>query len=785
MGNRNLLKPATQRIGMGNLRSTLAAVMSATVITCGLSLASCSDDLGSDDHYKPPTWLKGNAYEVLKSDANYSLFVKCIDLSDYKEIVNGKSILTVIAPNDEAFREFLSKKGCNSVEELDARDHAYINKLVGYHLMYYAFDWSKMVNFRPTDGDGATPDQLLVKAGFYYKHRTHSMDPIVDKSVKLTPFASSETAIKEYHYERYIPVLSNKLFETKGIDATYNYNYFFPDTEWGGKSESGDVFNIANAKVLDENAVVTDNGYLYHVDHVVEPLNTIYDELANNPQYSKFLAIYDSYSSYELVDDETMSSLGYQVYAHSHSSLPPIAWEWPTLSWRLTSILESSGYNLFVPSNSAIDKFFTNFWTSQSGYTSIDDLDPLILEYFVYQSCANTNDLVFPEEIKRGEVLTSYGTPIDINPDDVTDRKLCANGTFYGMDRMELPAIFTSVVGPAFKDSRYIAYLYALSSSSSLLSLASKDIDFVTLMPTEEQMANTDPAIRLYSTTMGKELQQYSSDAGDFVAMGSGAMKEISDMHVAQNVKELAMTGTQVVPTSAAYNYWFVKDGRITTNALFNQQLEPSYTGDPFVDLHPILNDGHSWANGSSYSYDANALFEKASGDGIGHFLAVCNDKNYPYYMFAQLLQKAGLIVGGDLSQLVSGGSRFILFAPTNEAIAANLKNIPGCSKLSVNDGTLTGTVSSTDKATLSKYLVQYFVSSLMNSFTDYPFVGSSCHGEFYTAGSQKLNIVDNGSKLSVGFVGGANTVDVVPDYSYLPFAFGDGCLHFIDGILQ
>lgn len=767
-----------------NVYPFLAAV--GLAFCFGVAATSCKDDLASDEHYRAPDWLKGNAYEVLQKDGNHTIFLRAIDLSNYREIVAGKSIMTVVAPNDDAFRTFLAEKGYASIDDLFAKDPAYLNKLVGYHLMYYAFDWNKMVNFRPTDGDGATPEEKEVGAGYFYKHRTHSIDPIEQVRVKLTPYATTDTLINLYHYERYLPVLSNKLFETKGIDPVYNYSYFYPATEWTGKTLSGDCFNIANAKVLDKNGVVTDNGYLYHVDHVLEPLNTIYDELRHNAEYSKFLAIYDKYSVYELADDETNQSLGYQVYVHNHGSLPSIAREWPSSSWRDLDVLDCKGYNVFAPTNAAIADFFNNFWTSKGGYTSIDNLDPLILEYFVRQSFSEESFIVFPEEIKKGLVKTVYGTPITINPDDVPakNRKLCANGTLYGMSKMDMPAIFSSVVGPAFADTTYRSYLYALHASSSMLSLASKGTSFVTLMPSNRQLLNTEPQIRLYSTTLGKELQQYSSDAGDFVAMSAGALKGITEMHVAQNVAELKASGVQVVPTNAAYNYWFVKDGRITTNALFNQLLEPAYKGDPFVALRPISNAGKSWANGHSYAYDAKAIFERCGGDGLGHRIGVCADKNYPYYMFAQLLQKAGLAGNYGLSATVTGGSRFILFAPTNAAIEANLAKIPGCAKLKVTAGTLSGTLSATEKSQLARYLCQYFVNALMNSFTNYPFIGSTCKGEFYTAGAAKMVITDTGSSLGVRFLNSTTGAAVTPDYNFLPFAFSDGCLHFIDGIL-
>ncbi len=749
-------------------------------------LCSCKDDdLASGSHYEPPVFLKGNAYEVLQTDADYSIFLKGVELSDYKEIVDGKSILTVVAPNNAAFQKFFAEKGYSSIEDLDAQDHAYLNKLIGYHLMYYAFNWEKMVNFRPDDGDAATEAEKAVGAGYYYKHRTHCSDPIEQATVKLTPNASSDTLINIYHYERYLPVFSNKLFETKGIDAAYNYNYFYPDTEWPGTGANG-VFNIANAKVLDTESVVTDNGYLYHVDHVIEPLNTIYGELKENPDYSKFLSIYDSYSVYELADDETMASLGYQVYLHSHGDdLYPIAWEWPakkTANMTNLSVLERDGYNVFAPTNAALDIFFRNFWTAAGGYGSIDDLDPLILKYFVMQSFAKNSFLLFPEEIRNGgeDVQTTYGTPININPDEVTDRKICCNGILYGMNQMAMPAIFSSVVGPAFSDTTYRAHLYGLELTGTILALASNSLDFVTLMPSNEQLYNSDPSIRLGSTTSGSELQQYSYEEGNYIRMGS--YQDIYNMHTAQDISELPTNG--VVKTNSAFNYWFVKDGRITSNALFNQILEPTYTGDPFVGVRPLTNNGASWDNGNSYAYDSDVIFKVQSGDGLGHYIAVCNDKNYPYYMFAQLLKKAGLISGTELSViLASSGTRFVAFIPTNDVLAAHIKELPGCSNLSVSNGELSGNVS--DTASLSRYLCQYFFNANMNSFTDYPYPGSTCNGLFYTVAGNQIRIVDTDSSLRVGLADSDATVGIVPDYYGFPFAYSDGCMHFIDGLLQ
>lgn len=755
----------------------------------GLAVVSCTDDIADDAHYKPHK-TSGNAYEAMKQAGNYTQFLRGVDLSGYKPIVDGKSIVTVMAPDDDAFATFLSQKGVGSVDELYQRDPEYLKRLITYHVMYYSFDWQKLVNFRPNEGDAASEADKAVNAGYYYKHRTYCSDPIEQRRVKLTPNATTDTLIHIYHYDRYLPVLSNKLFETKGINPSYNYTYFFPQSAWGTQASGEDgTFNVANAQVEADGNTITTNGYLYHINQVIEPLNTIYGELKQRGKYSEFLNLYDQYSTYTLADDQTITSLGYDAYIHTHGTLPMIAMEWPTTNSMSMNSLERVGYNLFVPSNTAIADFFESYWKPSCGYTSLATLDPLILQYFIYQSFSADNFIAFPEEIKNGTVLTTYGTPININPDQVSDRVMCENGALYGMDHLEAPAIFQSVVGPSFQDTTYINYLYALDGSSTMLTLASQKSQFVTLIPSNQQFANSDPQMRLYTTTSGKELQQYSSDAGDFAALGSSAMQNIVNIHTAPNMPALPESGTRVVQTNVAYNYWYVHDGKITTSALFNEQLSPTYQGTPFVGFHKLTNGDADWSNGSAYSYDAQQLFKQVSGDGLAHALSVANDKNYKYYLFAQLLKKAGLIDGTTLSNsiLPTEDTRFFCFIPTNEAIAKHIKEMPGCRSLSVSSaGTLTGNVSGTNKANLANYLRSYFVTAAMNTFDAYPYVGSTCSGEFFTTGSYKMRVGDDGSKLSVSFVGADknNTVGVDGTYFYLPFAFADGCFHLIDGIL-
>lgn len=745
---------------------------------CAAMFAVSCQDITDDDHYAQPSWLKGNAWEVMEADGNYSSMLKAVELTGYKPIVNGQTILTVMAPDDGAWQTFLSEKGYASVDDMFQKDPAGLKKMVGYHLMYYAYDWDKMVNFRPNEGDAATAEQRDRDAGLWYKHRTRSQDDMEKMRGKLN---SRDTTVTVYHYERFLPVLSHRFFETLGIDAKTNYEYFYPGSQWTGGSNG---FNVSNASVTDQQAVVTDNGYLYHVNQVIRPLETVYQTLKQNPNYSDFVGLYDQYAEFAEADEQTSNNVGHTVYILTHGVLPNIACEWPVTSYQAMNQLESVGYSIFAPSNKAIQNFFTNYWKPEGGYKQLSDLDPLVMQYFIMQSFAANMRIVFPEEIQKGLVETAYGTPININTDEVDDRMMCENGVVYGMNEMEAPAIFSSVIGPAFADTTYQCYLYTLDKSQLVLSMASNKVDFVTLLPTNLQYNQNQPQMRLNTTTAGRLLEVYSDLDANFATMGQNQARGIVNIHTASNIDHLAASGTQVVETNEAFNYWFVHDGMITTSARFNEQLNPAYVESPFVAFHEVTNNGQPWDNGRAYTYDSPDLFAAASGDGLIHRLAVGNDKNYEYYLFSQLLQKAGLVANGDMPSLVSEGNRLVVFAPTNEAIRQNLAKIPGCAALTVaDDYTLSGTVTSTAKTQLANYLRNYFISSLMNTVSTYPYPGSTCKGRFLAMSGEYVEITDNGT-LGFGLEGGAS-VAVSQKYFSLPFAFSDGCLQFIDGIIE
>ncbi|MDN5554730.1 fasciclin domain-containing protein [Prevotella sp.] len=735
------------------IKSVLLFVLSISLFVC-----SCSDKMG--DYYDAPSWFQGSAWKILEAKGDYSIFLKGAELAGYKPIMNGNSILTIMAPDDKAFSEYLSKHGYSDISEVNTSE---LQKLIGFHLLYYSYNKDKLVNFRP-EGDLATDEEKEKNAGMYYKFRTRSSNtPTVEIE------ASTGRRRTVYHLDRFIPVFSSRFFQTKTLDAASNYNYFYPNTIW--KGDEG--FNVSNAAV-NEYGILADNGYIYTVDQVLEPLETIYTKMKTKGDYSIFSNLYDQNTSY--VYDATLSkdygtSLGADsLFIHTHGSdLPAIAVEWYSTKYADVADNASKAYSVFAPSDDAMNKFFDDYW-EQGGYESLSDVDALAMKYLLKQF-VYPDGIVFPEEIKSRKVKNVYDMNFNFDPDKVTDKSMCVNGVFYGLNTIDTPLLFGSVVGPAFRNKNNNYYLYMLAGAGLIVSYSSQDTKYVLLMPTNEIIQSEGISLRTYAD--GSRLQQETEDG--LADVSTSVMRDVVNLHTVTGVQSLKETGTQILATQMGFNYLFVKDGKITTSAAYTQLLEPDNNVNPFVSFSEIKNGNASWNNGKTYSYGGDKLFKAEDGDGLKHRLAVCNDSRYVYYQFAKLLQKSGMVTSNDAILDLIGTSHFISFIPTNQAIsdAISAGKIPGMNS--------SGTVTSASQ--LRQYLLNYIIRDKENAIVAYPYPGSDMKSATYiSANGNPLIYTDNGSSITINING--ESANVVSTYNYFPFAFNDGCFQLINTVL-
>lgn len=57
-------------------------------------------------------------------------------------MLEGKAILTIMAPDDSAFQAYLSEKGYATINDMPVDE---VKKVIGYHVLYYSYNKEKLL----------------------------------------------------------------------------------------------------------------------------------------------------------------------------------------------------------------------------------------------------------------------------------------------------------------------------------------------------------------------------------------------------------------------------------------------------------------------------------------------------------------------------------------------------------------------------------------------------------------------------------------------------------------
>ena len=807
-----------------------------------LALSACSD---LDEYFEEPDYIAGSVYEKLAADGNYTQFLKGAEMAGYVPILNGKAILTVMAPDDQAMTSYLQQN--YQTQDISSLSVDEVKKLIGFHILYYSYDKEKLVNFRPSEGDGATEEQKLVKAGMYYKFRTRSQDA-VEKAKNLVTTTNADGVIDStyedifvYHPDRFLPVFSYQMFRSKGIDAAKNYTYFFPETGWTGDG----AFQVANANVIDVDSKenIAKNGYIYKVDRVLRPLETIYTELKNSGKFGKFLSFYDQYKTYEKSTDLTnnFASTDEQravgLYTVSFGSLPRIASEWPVDDYKQFSANSHRAYSIFAPTDQAMQNFFDDYW-ALGGYKSIDDVPTsqmttlLLHSIFEETSAQKDQTMIFPDEIEAGKIVDTDNNTIKFDTQEVpqADRIVCSNGVLYGCSVLTPPSQFNSVTGPAYQYKKYSTFGTMLSATaangSGLDKTFSADaISYIMLYPDNDQLANSEQQITVQKGSPATIMNQ-PIGMEEPAAMSSSLVTTYVNAHAV-----MATDGNTILPTSgsrpAVYAtmqtsplkvYWFVKDGKITNSIQYLKTLcyqANLWTEDDiWAAFEPLAyrGDVNGWTNGHAYTYDS-LLFRGSYQDNEAFYPFITDqnrDNTTEFYGWYSLLQAGGFLSAGRVSFMAESCLQFV---PTTRALATaiaagTISGVQAGEGAAATDDDFFTKIQVTDKVALQYYLARYFVPLSTAVITNYPYLGwgeTTDNLEFggletiqvmdetgdvpIVGKSYVLNVYDDGSALSIQTTDlqtqeKSRQVRLSSAYDFLPLIFSDGVVYFIDEAL-
>lgn len=765
----------------------------------------------------------GNAWDYLESRGNFTNFLAAVQKVGYEDLVRGKGLATIFAPDDEAFQKYFARHGYSSVNDVP---DAELSNMVTYHLLYYSFNADRFMEYRP---EGTTADDDYV--GLYFKYRTRSRD-----ANEMIEDPSKGKEVEVLHQEKYIPVFTPNLYGwynnhgSSGSTGAVNYNYFYDS--YGSDLWQGDnwvagnepYFRVSNAGVK-EYSIITDNGYLYVLDDVVEPLKTIYQTIAADDNFSTFAHAYDRFK--DLTYNEYLS-LNYNnrdsAFLYQSTGLPSIAYERTSLtisSGESTSDMEatllgplsSNTLTVFAPSNQAMESFYTTYWEPYYGVNNWDSIKftPLLAlmgeQVGTHRLWASAGPLL-PSEISKGNAVTAVSyTPITIDPaSDVVTKAFCSNGTLYGVNSLiSVPKYFSYVTAPAFMNPKYNMFLLLMARSGVLDLYTAETQTFYAFYPSDDMLKNTQVGDGNSETLIYENAQpnKYGyeditySDGEATVSLGMAASARIVRSQVCDNMIEVAGSDEKIYRTTySTFNYLYQKGDSIFSTAKYNSHygFQGAQDNNDMITITEMTSDLPEVRNGRVFSLDgeksATALMpEERSFEEISP-----NQSQIPWEFLETTAGTRNFYqtgIAGSLNDLTGrlqvyetikahdgGGTtvpRYIVFALSNQAVV---------------DAWADRIITNGRNNLFSRYMPNLFVSVERSRLIDYPFPGDGMGTRTLYTFKTKTNtegeytsiqLDDMGTHLQLTDSKGRK-VKVVNSF---PYIYADCAVYIIDSYLD
>lgn len=780
-----------------------------------LFLFSCNEmDKYYDNDRHSTSVSVGNAWEYLENRGNFTSFLRAAQRAGYEDLVRGKGLATIFAPDDEAFQKYLSRHGYSSVEDIPADE---LDNMITYHLLYYSFKGESFMEYRP---EGSTVEDDYV--GLYFKYRTRSRDAME----KITDPTKGNTLATVFHQEKYIPVFTPNLFNwynthgSSGSTGTINYDYFYGSGLWQGDNwvaGNEPYFRVSNAGVK-EYSIITDNGYLYVLDDVVEPLKTIYQTIADDDNYSICTKIYDRFK--DLTYDEDIA-LNYNnrdsAFLYKHTGLSSIAYErclgnYIIVGTNGVSELEATKLGplsmatntLFAPTNAALEEFYRTYWEPYYGVNNWDSvkftpLYALMSEQEAVHRLISKNGPLLPSEIQQGNAITTSRTVINIDPNsDVITRAMCSNGVMYGVNKLiSVPKYFSYVTAPAFVNPDYNMFLLLMAKSGVLSLYTAENQTFYAFYPTQEMLLKTTVGgeYLIYENSnpnkYGAEDITISDGEGGTVSLSRANSADIVRNQIADRVIEVPGTEDKIYfSTNGSFSYFFSREDSIFSTSKYNvhygqrndANLRDLVTFTEITDL-PEVRNGRVFA--LSGGFNATALMPEASSFESVALLETqvpwefketsAGDRNFYQSGILASLNDSTENLDVLLTIEAEGNGtmpRFIVFALTNEAM-----------QRAFDDGFI-----NSRRKPFNAYMPNLFISVERSRLMDYPFPNDKQGTRTLYSYKQKedgsytsVQLSDMGSYLQLTDTKG-RTARVVNTF---PYIYTDCAVYVIDNYLD
>jgi len=636
-----------------------------------IALSGCQDDKYIDK-YERPAWLAGKVYSQVKEQPELTIFAKGLELTGFDTIIDISGSYTVFGPTDEAFVKWLAENQFSSVESVPKEQ---LEKLISYHIVQNP--WSK-IQLKTVDVYGwiDTLDESNNKP------RGFKRETIFINEERFYPVKSVE---KEFIIvkEQESDLLRKAILDSRKHAPFFYKDYFqiynlsFNDYEFyfDRPFEGGDALYFVNAKIT-SNEIKAENGFVYLIDRVVDPLLNAYQILEdknNNFEYSKFLDLVNLFPLFEYNDQKTKeqpgAKLGLEVDSLFDLTYPDLAFDInnektqpPSGSFGLPeNVTIRYHHGMMAPTNEAFDLLINNYINVPGGWGSLERT-PKSIKRIIANAHMSVNP-VYSTDMING-FYNGENDIIKINTEEIVQKEYGSNCTFIGLSNPIVPNAFSGVTGPVYLQPGFSNTMYAIEACGLLPALKRSNKNY-TLFVEADVNLKEDSSL-MYNPVKEEfflfRIQEFGS--AQRYTLKKNDLRTLLLNHVAVDFPR-GVARKEFVPNLAG-NY-------IVFNNETGEVSGTDVTTKGFLGLIPAPNYPLKISNGTinGETYQIENWFSFKAAD-----LYATIQSSYP--SFYNLMKKAGLVLEREYRfSFISNNEFYTVFIPSDAAlIAANVNSM-------------------------------------------------------------------------------------------------------------
>ena len=631
---------------------------------------SCINDPQEDEKYKRPDWLAGKVYTQIKSQPELSTFARCIELTGYDTLINISGSYTVFAPNNEAFSiYFQNHPDYKSVEDIPLEE---LTRIVKFHIVQNpwskiqlrsldVFGWIDTLDIENNKPKGYKRETLLLEKDRFLGVKGESgLGIIIVDSLQAQWYRKVITDSRKY-----APIFYREYFDIYNLNSG-DFEFYF-ERPFGNPQ---DIYFVNGRIIGDE--IFSENGFVYNIDRVVEPLQNAYQILNNrngNESYTMLLDVIDLFPEFEYNDEETMdqpgAEQGFEVDSLFDLSYPELTFNIYNEKTKAPSgtmglpgnVSIRYHHGLLAPTNAAFTEFINTYLVGSGKWGSLED-SPEHIKRII----ANTHMCINPiyqTDIEQG----FYNGELDIvrlNPDDIVEKQYGSNCTFIGLNKTVVPRAFSSVTGPVYLQRGYSKVMYAIESSGLLPALKRENKNYLFYVESDRN-TSLDSSLLYNAVQKRFTLWQITGTSRTQYNLTTNDLRTLLLNHIGTEYPR-GIARKEFIKNLAG-NFLIVNNetGEVKGTA----PTTDGYGGTVQVTIIPrqistAADNGITYDVDDWFSFSVTSLFIRLSQVGS------------PFEAFHKLLQKAGLSLDREYRySFISDNEYYTVFVPTSAALNA------------------------------------------------------------------------------------------------------------------